>query len=94
MIKPVGGRGQKAPYVTTTKRIPVDLAITVDKLVEQYRLKVLEGVEPDDQQILSLAEALVLSRKLLKAKKSKLDTVTKLVAGIYRTSIEQQSLVE
>ena len=37
MDKPIGGRGRKAPYETTHVRIPVDLKIQVEKLVEEFR---------------------------------------------------------
>lgn len=37
MNKPVGGRGHKAPYQTTVVRIPIDLKLQVDELVNQFR---------------------------------------------------------
>ena len=43
MTKPVGGRGHKAPYQTTVIRIPIDLKLQVDELVEQFREGNLES---------------------------------------------------
>jgi hypothetical protein len=37
MTKPIGGRGHKAPYKTTTVRIPIDLKPQVDELVDRFR---------------------------------------------------------
>jgi predicted transcriptional regulator len=36
MSKPVGGRGHKAPYQTTTIRIPVDVKEQVDEIVNRF----------------------------------------------------------
>ena len=38
-----GGRGVKAPYESTIKRVPVPLAETVDELIEEYRCKLVTG---------------------------------------------------
>lgn len=42
MVKPVGGRGKKAPYETVAVRVPVPLLETVSALIEQYRQSVLD----------------------------------------------------
>ena len=42
MNKPVGGRGHKASYQTTVVRIPVDLKLQVDELVNRFREGCLE----------------------------------------------------
>jgi len=42
MNKPVGGRGYKASYQTTVVRIPVDLKLQVDELVNRFREGCLE----------------------------------------------------
>ena len=41
MVKPVGGRGKKAPYQTIQMRVPLPLKSKVEELVEQYRTEVL-----------------------------------------------------
>jgi hypothetical protein len=37
MSKPIGGRGNKAPYETTHVRIPVDLKPQIESLVQEFR---------------------------------------------------------
>ena len=37
MNKPIGGRGNKAPYETTHVRIPVDLKPQIELLVQEFR---------------------------------------------------------
>ena len=37
MVKPVGGRGHKAPYTTMVIRIPVDLQERIEIMVEKFR---------------------------------------------------------
>jgi hypothetical protein len=41
MEKPVGGRGKKAPYQTITIRVPLPIKDKVEKLIEEYRLSLL-----------------------------------------------------
>jgi hypothetical protein len=94
MNKPVGGRGKKAPYQTTIKRIPIDLESQIDSLIESYRLKAIEGTESDPIGMMSVTDAKQLAKKLLKAKMSKLDTVVKLVTGIYNEPIDKQELTD
>ena len=55
MNKPIGGRGKKAPYETTHVRIPVDLKLQVEKLVEDYRNNGLSNL-PENNQQSSLSE--------------------------------------
>ena len=50
MNKPIGGRGKKAPYETTHVRIPVDLKLQVEKLVEDYRNNGLSNLPENNQQ--------------------------------------------
>lgn len=53
MNKPIGGRGKKAPYETTHVRIPVDLKLQVEKLVEDYRNNGLSNLPENNQQSIS-----------------------------------------
>lgn len=45
MSKPLGGRGQKAPYDTVQVRCPLPIKSEVDALIAQYRDSVLAGKE-------------------------------------------------
>ena len=42
MNKPVGGRGHKAAYQTTVIRIPIDLKLQIDELVNRFHEGSLE----------------------------------------------------
>jgi hypothetical protein len=52
MVKPVGGRGHKAPYETTVIRIPVDIKSEVDRLVDNFR----DGTNGDGDRMKSLVQ--------------------------------------
>jgi hypothetical protein len=43
MVKPKGGRGQRAPYQSQTMRVPVALRERFEQEIEQYRSLVLGG---------------------------------------------------
>lgn len=66
MPKPVGGRGRKAPYKTTTVRIPVDIKQQVDLLVAQFRGDCLNVV--NDENIKLKKPIQIIQRYKLKLK--------------------------
>lgn len=41
MVKPIGGRGKRAPYQTIQMRVPLPIKPEVEKLIEQYRTVML-----------------------------------------------------
>ena len=92
MNKPLGGRGKKAPYETTHLRIPVPIKADIEKLIENYRLSVIDGIESDDNGLMSVEDAKLLTRKLIKAKTSKIDTLIKLLTSIYSVEITKDEL--
>ena len=92
MNKPVGGRGKKAPYQTKIKRIPLELESQIDSMVEEYRANLMGDGDRQDNSILSLADAIALVKKLMRAKKSKTDTIHKLVTGIYKVDVDKEEL--
>lgn len=92
MNKPLGGRGKKAPYETTHLRIPVPIKADIEKLIENYRLSVIDGIESEDNGLMSVEDAKLLTRKLIKAKTSKIDTLAKLLTSIYRVEITKDEL--
>ena len=92
MNKPLGGRGKKAPYETTHLRIPVPIKADIEKLIENYRLSVIDGIEYDDNGLMSVEDAKLLTRKLIKAKTSKIDTLIKLLTSIYSVEITKDEL--
>ena len=59
MVKPVGGRGHKAPYTTMVVRIPVDLQERVEMMVEKFRDDLeadVTGINLDDHKISKLSK--------------------------------------
>jgi hypothetical protein len=94
MDKPVGGRGKKAPYETTVKRIPIELEAQIDSMIADYRASLLGADDRPKNSMLSLSSTIALAKKLIKARKSKIDTIYKLVTGIYNTDIDKQDLID
>ena len=92
MNKPLGGRGKKAPYETTHLRIPLPIKADIEKLIENYRLSVIDGIETHDNGLMSVEDAKLLTRKLIKAKTSKIDTLIKLLTSIYGVEISKDEL--
>lgn len=54
MTKPVGGRGNKAPYETAVMRVPVPLQSEVERMIEEYRRTFDNQLEPDEERQLYL----------------------------------------
>ena len=93
MNKPLGGRGKKAPYETTHLRIPVPIKTDIEKLIDNYRLSVIDGIETHDNGLMSVEDAKLLTRKLIKSKTSKIDTLIKLLTSIYGVEISKDELL-
>ena len=75
MNKPVGGRGQKAPYETRVMRVPEPIADIVQSLIDGYRNQVLDNNSNGNSsneavKILTLNELIVLAKSVLRSKKS------------------------
>jgi Mg2+ and Co2+ transporter CorA len=145
MVKPVGGRGVKAPYETTHVRVPIPIKPKVQAMIEAFRenyqsdpekpltgLTIVDGLEDEAEEVedeyeysdaeiiksqaeqirnaafeiqslnqelnqlrnllTSLDEALEVSRKLVKAKKSASQSMAKLLSDIYRTEVTVEDL--
>lgn len=85
MSKPVGGRGNKAPYETTHVRVPVPIKSEVERLIEEFR----EGKsQQQENSLTSLEDALVTARDILKQKKSARVSLEKLLTAIYGQNVE------
>lgn len=98
---PRGGRGQRAPYETTTIRVPKPILTDVEQLIDQYRAQVMGGEDVRKahknvvlDQKLDLEAAKGLAQKLLRAKTSKVETVAKLLSAIYGEEITASNLSE
>ena len=98
---PKGGRGYRAPYETTHRRIPLEIKPEVEILIERYRDAVLNGEDyiPTVQEaenpikvIPSYEEAVSLARKILKQKQSARVSLAKLVSALYNISCKPEEL--
>jgi predicted RNase H-like nuclease (RuvC/YqgF family) len=49
MVKPLGGRGKRAPYETTQMRVPIPIKTQLESLIADYRERVLLGTEDQDE---------------------------------------------
>lgn len=94
MNKPRGGRGIKAPYETTHLRIPIPIKPEIEKLIDNYRASVLDGIEPENDDLISLQDAIELYKKLTRSKVIRIDTVAKLLTAIYKTDVSKDDLTE
>jgi hypothetical protein len=93
MTKPIGGRGHKAPYETTHLRIPIPIKPEIEKLIAEYRLSVIDGIEPEKDDLLPLEDAIEMCRKMVKARKSKIEDFSKLLTAIYKAEINKEDLM-
>ncbi len=82
MVKPVGGRGLKAPYETTHVRVPIPIKASVQALIDEFRerqiqlsIKPLTGLEetedeqdePDEEGELSDSETIKSQAEMIQA---------------------------
>jgi hypothetical protein len=91
MSKKIGGRGNKAPYETTTIRIPKALYSFVYKLSCEYRAKILINSTNKYAQLYNdrtLQEAIEESYKVLKLKKGAKYSLEKLLQVLYETDVK------
>lgn len=93
MTRPIGGRGHKAPYETTHLRIPIPIKPEIEKLIAEYRLSVIDGIEPETESLLPLEDAIEMCRKMIKAKKAKIEDFSKLLTSIYNIEITKDDLL-
>lgn len=84
MVKPVGGRGLKAPYETTHIRVPVPIKPEVERLIERFR----DGGETQSENTLtSFDDAVVIAKNILTQKKSSRASMSKLLTAIYGQNV-------
>jgi hypothetical protein len=76
MAKPVGGRGQKAPYTTTHVRVPEPVKADVERLINDYKLG-----EPG--RYLSKAELAEICESILLKKKSASKSMKYLLTALF-----------
>lgn len=93
--KPLGGRGIKAPYTSSVRRIPDPIVDKVDQMVENYRHLSVHGTDNDCDPVdvvlsqlgvkaLSFEDALRETKRILSRKKSARYTAQKILQVIYQ----------
>ena len=88
MTKPSGGRGKKAPYVTTHMRVPEPIKPEVQRLLDRFHG---HEVDHSENSLTSLDEAMALAQGILLQKKSARVSIEKLLTALYRREIKLQS---
>jgi hypothetical protein len=84
MSKPVGGRGNKAPYETTHVRVPTPIKPEIERLIEEFR----EGrTQQQENPLTSLEDVILTAREILKQKKSARVSIEKLLTVIYGQNV-------
>jgi len=76
MSKPLGGRGHKAPYQTTTVRIPIDVREQVNKIVERFRsgdLELVKNADSDNDKVSRLTLIIERYKEISKTKPNSRD---------------------
>lgn len=61
MINPKGGRGNVAPYITVTARIPEDIKPQIDAIVATYKELKLLKKEAELQEFINRIETAIVS---------------------------------
>lgn len=92
MVKPKGGRGHIAPYQTTHLRVPVPIKAELEKIIEDYREAVLEGNEFVKEQLLTLEQAKLKAKEVLKSKKGAKKSIAILLTSLYGTKVIETDL--
>lgn len=97
MNKPVGGRGQKAPYKTTIIRVPEPIAPRIRREIEMYRNLELNGkahsnelkeidLNGTESSYVTKSIALENANRILTHKKSARESLQKLLQVLYDDS--------
>jgi hypothetical protein len=84
MVKPVGGRGVKAPYETTHVRVPKPIKPQVERLIEQFQAG---GDSQSENLLTSLDDAVATAKGILLQKKSARVSIQKLLTSIYGENV-------
>jgi hypothetical protein len=84
---PKGGRGKRAPYETTTIRVPVPLLETIETQVNQYREFAVNGTPPAMSSIVVHDDAIACAKEILKQKKSARHSLEKLLQVLLSSDI-------
>lgn len=85
MTKPIGGRGNKAPYETTHLRVPEPLIPEVKRLINRFHETYSES---STNLVTSLDEAVVAAKAIILHKKSAKVSLEKLLTALYKVDVK------
>ena len=98
---PKGGRGHRAPYETTHRRIPTDIKPEIEILIDRYRTAILNGEEytpmiSEDYRTCPLLppyeEMIGICKKIIRQKQSLRKGLAKLVSILYKVDCNPKDL--
>lgn len=90
MQKPKGGRGHKAPYVSTHVRIPEPIKPIVQELIRRFHAG--EPVALEQPKLLELEDVIELVNGIIRSKKgTKVQQMAKLLTSIYGVDFMEES---
>jgi hypothetical protein len=93
MTKPVGGRGYKAPYITTHVRVPTDIKPQVEALIDKYRTELLGNTQDnslttsENNPLPTLEESVSLALGIVGRKQSARKSMALLLSAIYGSEV-------
>lgn len=73
MANPIGGRGHKAPYITTHVRVPEPVKAEVERLISDYKAGNL-GIYVGSSELIDLCQDIMRQKKSTKQSLNKLLT--------------------
>ena len=101
MNKPLGGRGQTAPYETKIVRVPIPVLPKVEQIIDDYRDFAINGEvskskinseSPNFITPVNYSEAVQHAREIIKTKKSATDSLAKLLQVLYGGTVSKADL--
>ena len=93
MIKPIGGRGCKAPYTTTHVRVPTDIKPQVEALIDKYRNELHSNLQDNllttssSNLLPTLDEGVSLALGIVGRKQSARKSMALLLSAIYGSEV-------
>lgn len=95
MINPKGGRGNVAPYITVTARIPEDIKPQIDAIVATYKELKLLKKEVELQEFISKVEMVIVSTAYKsEVKLPTLEEATQIANKLLKQKQSKQATIE
>lgn len=95
MINPKGGRGNVAPYITVTARVPEDIKPQIDAIVATYKELKLLKKEVELQEFINRIEtAIVFTAHNSETKLPTLEEATEIANKLLKQKQSKQATIE